>query len=174
MRWLLALFILMGSMSAEANRFYGEFQFGVAGVRHSELNFYPSFGSVSAGLFVQKDIGIEIFADAGIAHYSTSDVNLEVKEAAGVALRLQSPATRNVSAFVLIGFVSYLVEQSVGDGQGVQLVQERFEGARVSLGLQQRLVRYPGLLVAAEYRHYNSDTQISVDSLGLSVRVHFK
>ena len=162
-------------MSVEAaNRFYAEVQLGVASARHSELNFYPTFAGISAGMFVKPNIGIELFADGAPSSYETGNIEFQIKQASGVALRLQSPAQRRVNAYVLLGYVSYLADQTVVDNRGSQVVQQRFEGARVSIGMQQRLVRFPALLVGAEYRHYNSDSGLSVDGLALSFRFNVK
>lgn len=175
MRWLIACFLLVSSSFTQAEgAVYGEVQVAAAGVEHSNLDFYPVFGSVSAGVFVVPGIGIELFADSNISSDRTDGFDLEVEDAYGIAARFQSPPVNNVQGYIVVGMVQYNVnQQAVGQtGAGDSRVSEEFSGARVSLGLMQRLKRLPGLLVSVEYRHYNAGEPLRVDALMLGLRVN--
>ena len=68
MRWLIAcVLILVSPFALAEGRFYGEVQLAAGGVQHSDVDFYPVFGSVSAGIYVVPNIGVELFADTGLS-----------------------------------------------------------------------------------------------------------
>ena len=171
-RWLIASVLLLVSSPALADGvLYGELQVGAAAVSHSDLDFYPTFGTVSVGAFVYPGIGIELFGDIGFTEFEDDDFDLSIEQAFGAALRLQSRPMGGVQGFVTLGAVNYTLEQQ-SDVAGSATVNEDFTGVRVSVGLMQRLVRYPNLLVTAEYRHYNADEPLRVDALVLGLRVN--
>ncbi len=59
MRWLIACVLLVTSSCALAEGpVYGELQLGAGMVSHSELDFYPVFGTVSLGAYVFPGIGL--------------------------------------------------------------------------------------------------------------------
>lgn len=180
MRWLLACFLLLPVSIVSADTpLYGEVHLGAAGVRHSDLDFYPALGSITAGWYVRPDIGVELFADAGFSDGEDSDIELGVEDAVGIALRLQSPAEKGLHGYVVLGYVDFSLAQSSTlrvDLGGVEIretnLDERFTGSRLSIGMMQRLQRYPSLLVSAEYRNYYSASSIKVDGFLLGLRVN--
>ena len=93
MRWLIACVLLSISPFASAEgRFYGEVQVAAGGVQHSDIDFFPVFGSISAGMFLVNNIGIELFADTGLASDKSDGFDMEIEQATGIAARFQSPA----------------------------------------------------------------------------------
>lgn len=172
MRWLIACVLLITSAGALADGpVYGELQVGMAGVRHSDLDFYPSFASGSLGAFVIPNIGVELFGDASIASAEDGNFDMDIEQAYGVALRFQSPPKRGLSGFVTVGAVNYTLNQQL-DIEGSNAISEEFTGARFSIGITQRLTRLPGLLLTAEYRHYNADGPLRVDAFMIGWRIN--
>ncbi|MFK7861114.1 MAG: outer membrane beta-barrel protein [Granulosicoccus sp.] len=175
MRWLIATVLLVTTSCALAEGpVYAELQIGASGVRHSDLEFYPVFGTVSLGAYVAKNIGIEVFADSSVSSDDDEGFELDIEEAYGVALRLQSQPINNVQGFIVLGAVNYTLNQESLLSSGVSGLpaNEEFEGMRVSVGLMQRFERVPGLLFTAEYRHYNADEPLRVDALVFGFRVN--
>lgn len=173
LHWLIAGLLAVASSFATADgRFYGELQLGVGGVRHSELDFFPSFGSATAGVYVLPNIGIEIFGDLGLSSGESDGFRLELEGAEGIAARFQSPPSRGIQGYIVLGYVSYLLEQrsSPTGALASSSVDETFRGVRASVGLMQRLVRFPNLQITAEYRHYNADEPLRLDALVLGLR----
>lgn len=152
--------------------FYGELHFGVNGIRHSDLDFIPLFASVSAGVFILPNIGIEVFVDAALADDENAGFDVELTSAQGIAARFQSPPWKGLSGYVVLGAVNYRVTQSpqnasIGNGS----IEEDFVGGRVSVGVIQQLKRLPKLSVSAEWRSYFVDEPIRVDSLVIGMRI---
>ncbi len=175
MRWLIACVLLVASSQAIAEgRVYGELQVGTGGVRHSELDFYPIFGSLTIGAYVFPNIGIEVFADTELAAGEDEDFELAIEQAYGIAARFQSPPLRGVRGYIVLGAVNYTLDQTFNSNSlaTVRSVNEDFTGIRVSVGLMQRLIRFPHLLFTAEYRHYNADEPLRLDGLVLGLRVN--
>lgn len=175
MRWLIACVLAVSSSFAAADGpVYGELQLGAAGISNGDLDFYPTFGSINAGVFILPNIGIELFADSGLQADSSDGFDLEIESAYGIAARFQSPPVRGTQGYIVLGAVNYTLEQDsnpVGDLAATR-VSEDFTGARVSIGLMQRLQRAPNLLVSFEYRHYNADDPLHADALVLGLRVN--
>ena len=172
-RGLLALVVLFSSGTAFADgRLYGELQLGAAVVSHSDLDFVPIFGTITAGAFVLPGIGVELFADTGFIDGSEEGFDLSIDHAFGAAVRFQSPARRRVQGFIVLGIVNFTIDQESTSGVIRSSVEEDFTGARVSIGLMQRLVRFPNIQVTAEYRHYNADDPLRVDALVIGARVN--
>lgn len=175
MRLLIAcVLVLISPFTVADGRFYGEVQLGAGGVRVAEVDFFPIFGSVSAGLFLTPNIGVEIFADAGLVSDDSDGFELDIDQAVGIAARLQSPPIDGLQGYIVLGYVNYTLDQAslpVGPLAGTS-VNGDFTGARVSVGLMQRLKRIPSLLVTVEYRHYNADEPLRVDALLLGLRVN--
>lgn len=175
MRWLLALLLCCSSLSyAAESQFYGEVQFGLHGVQHSDIDFYPSFASGSLGVYVLPRIGIEVFYDRSIADDREQDFEIEVNESSGAALRLESTSLHGLQAYVLLGYVTYSVHQYEISGTSRRLDKEDFAGARVSIGLAQTLNRNRNVQFVVEYRNYDVDSPLNVDGLGLGLRVKLK
>lgn len=169
MRWLLAGVLALFCVTANADGpIYGELQLGAGGVRHSELDFWPGFGSVTAGAYVFPNIGIEVFADLGLSKDTSDGFSMEIEGAHGIAARFQSPPNRGIQGYIVLGYVSYLLEQRTA-ASGAR-VDETFRGVRASVGLMQRLSRFPNLQLTGEYRHYNADEPLRVDALVIGLR----
>lgn len=171
LRYLFACLLLLASVQAQADiRPYGQAHLGAGGVRHSDLDFYPSFGSLSAGVFLFNNIGIEAFTDTPFSEGKRDVFELDVSKASGFAARFQSTASRGLQAYVLLGYVEYTLEQEERrDGANRKVVQD-FEGIRVSVGIQQRLKVINGLIFGVEYRNYYADSGITVDGLSAGLR----
>lgn len=175
MRWLIACVLAVSSSFACANGpVYAELQLGAGGVRNSDLNFYPAFGSLNVGLFVLPNIGIELFADSGIGTDDAGNFDMALDQAYGIAARFQSPPIRGVQGYIVLGAVNYTLDQtSKSSGSLPELsVKEDFTGVRASVGLMQRLQRARNLLVSFEYRHYNAGEPLRLDALVLGLRVN--
>ncbi|MFK7996342.1 MAG: outer membrane beta-barrel protein [Granulosicoccus sp.] len=175
MRWLIATMLLVTSSFAVADGpVYAELQLGAGGVRHSDLDFYPVFGSVTLGAYVAPNIGIEVFADSGISADEDDGFEMDIEEAYGVGLRLQSPPIKGVRGYIVLGAVDYTLNQEAKGANAVdaKTVNEEFTGMRVSVGLMQRFKRLPGLLFTTEYRHYNADEPLRVDAIVIGLRVN--
>lgn len=153
--------------------FYLEARAGVGGVRHSELDFYPSFGGFTAGGYVRRDIGIEVFADGELSLGEEAGFELGVRNAYGVALRLQSPPIDDVLAYVHVGYVDFQVFQDALDVDRASIVSD-FTGLRFGVGMAQRLKRFRALQVTAEYRNFYSGADIQVDGVSLGLRASFR
>ncbi|MEE9334778.1 MAG: outer membrane beta-barrel protein [Granulosicoccaceae bacterium] len=172
MRWLLALVLTFSSLPAVAeSQFYGEFQLGVHGVQHSELDFYPGFASGSVGMYVRPRIGVELFYDRATSTGRDDDFDVEVNEASGIAARFESPAQIGLQAYILLGYVTYSINQYENLATPRRLAKENFTGARISLGLAKTLQRYRQVQFVFEYRNYDVDAPLRVDGFGLGLRV---
>ena len=175
MRWLLACFLCLTALPAFAETpFYGELQLSAGGVRHSDLQFYPVFGTLSAGAWVYPGIGIEAFADTGLMTGEEDDFELELTTATGLMARFQSPPSDGLSGYILLGYVNFTLEQKESSERRSGTDKETFSGARISIGMVQRLTRLPNLLVSVEYRNYYVDEDIRVDGLSLGLRVNIQ
>lgn len=175
MRWLIACVLTVVSSFANADGpLYADLQIAAAGVSHSDLDFYPQYASVSAGLFLRPGIGLEIFADSGLASDRKSGFNLEVENAYGVAIRFQSPPVRRVHGYIVIGAVNYSIKQTATatSSLGGSSIEGDFTGMRVSVGMVERLERWENVMLSLEYRHYNADEPMRVDALLLGLRVN--
>lgn len=175
MRWLLTLLLTLSSFSVAAeSQFYGEFQLGVHGVQHSDLDFHPGFASGSVGMYVRQHIGVELFYDRGTSKAREDDFDIKVTEASGIAARFESPEQRGVQAYILLGYVTYSIDQYENLLNSRRLAQENFSGARVSLGLAKTLQRYRQAQLVFEYRNYDVDAPLNVDGFGLGIRVKLR
>ncbi len=177
MRWLIACVLLIASSQIHAQGpVFAELQVGGSGIRNGDLDFHPFFGSVTLGAFVLPNISLEVFADTGFAEGEDDNFELDIDQAFGIAARFQSPPVNGVQGFIVLGAVSYTLDQSFDSGNTVRgpSVNEEFTGVRVSVGLMQRLKRFPNLLFTTEYRHYNADEPIRLDALLIGLRVNAK
>ena len=176
MRWLIAcLLVLVSPFAVADGRLYGEVQLAAGGVRNSDVDFYPVFGSVSAGLYLVPNIGVEIFADTGLSSDKSNGFEMDIEQAYGIAARLQSPASGgDLQGYIVLGYVNYTLDQDSRPTAALagSSVTEDFSGARISVGLMQRMKRFPNLLVSVEYRHYNADQPLRVDAMLLGLRVN--
>ncbi|MGQ7843339.1 hypothetical protein ACUNV4_02600 [Granulosicoccus sp. 3-233] len=173
MRWLIACVLAVSSSFANASGpVYAELQLGAGGLDNSDLSFYPTFGSVNVGLFVLPNIGIELFADTGLSTDRSGDFELEVEQAYGIAARFQSPPVRGTQGYIVLGAVNYTLEQTAAAAGALPAssINEDFTGARVSIGIMQRLQRARNMLVSFEYRHYNAGEPLRLDALVLGLR----
>jgi len=175
LRLIVALVLVLVSVHAHsAVSVYGEAQLGAGGVRHSNLDFYPGFGSFSGGIFVFDNIGIEAFVDTSLSDGEQGDFKLGIENAAGVAVRFQSPSQRSLQAYVLLGYVDFTLRQEGVTALGERFVKQPFEGIRFSVGVHQRLKKVQGLLFGVEYRNYYADSGITVDGLSVGLRFELK
>lgn len=171
MRFIVPLILVLFAGQAQAGiKLYADARLGAGGVRHSELDFYPTFGSFSAGFFLFENIGIEGFVDTSITSSSKNIFDLSIADAAGVAFRLQSPPERGLQAYVLLGYVDFTLSQDEEGVNGPRKVVQSFEGVRLSVGIQQHLKRADGFIFGVEYRNYYADSGITVDGVSLGLR----
>jgi len=152
--------------------FYGELHFGAASIRLTDLDFFPLFASVTAGVFVLPNIGIEVFADAALSDEDNAGFDMELTSSLGIAARFQSPPRSGLSGYVVLGLVDYTLTQTArGATLANAVIEEDFRGARVSVGIVQQLKRVPQLAVSIEYRSYYADEPINVDGIVLGLRI---
>lgn len=173
MRWLIACVLTIFSSFANAEGpFYADLQYAAAGVNQSDLEFYPQYASVGAGMFIRPGIGLEVFADTGLSSDRKGGFDLKVQNAFGFALRLQSPPVRRVQGYIIFGAVNYSVSQTArsSSSSSASSIDGDFRGMRVSIGLLERLERWENVLLSLEYRHYNADDPMRVDALMLGLR----
>lgn len=175
LRLFFALILVLLSHQAQAAvSLYGEARLGAGGVRHSDLDFFPGFGSFSAGLFLSDNVGIEAFVDVPLSEGQGGAFELGITRAAGASVRIQSPANRGAQAYILIGYVAFTLEQEDRIALESRTVRQSFDGTRVSFGVQQRLTRLKGFIVSLEYRNFFTDSGITVDGLSLGLRFELK
>lgn len=175
MRWLIACVLVVTSSCALADGpVYAELQLGAGGVSHSDLDFYPIFGTATLGAFVLPGIGLEVFGDTGIDSDEDGNFDMELEQAYGIAARFQSPSKSGLQGFIVLGVVNYTLDQQSGFTGAVipAPVNEEFRGMRISVGVMQRLRRFPYLQFTAEYRHYNADERLRLDALVFGWRVN--
>ncbi len=177
--WLLGpLGLLAWLLCADAHaqtytfRPYVEGFAAVSGVNVGDLEYFPAFGGVSAGAFLRPGIGLELHAEGELRAGDDDDFEFAYENGLGASLRLQSPPQRGISGYVLLGYARFSVrqERENGAGAGAQL-SETFGGPRVSIGLVQRLERWPLLSVSAEFRKYYVEDGIDIDSFVLGLRM---
>lgn len=148
---------------------YLELQSVIQGLKHDKLDVFGPHGSAIVGTWVRPGIGIEIFADTPLSYGEDNGFEAGVSEAYGAALRLRSPSNNGLYGYVVLGYVDFSVYQEPKTG-GFE-IEEAFTGARLSVGVMQRLQILPALLVTAEYRHLYVDEPIRVDGLSLGLRL---
>ena len=73
----------------------------------------------------------------------------------------------------MLGYVDFTVAQEPTRGRGRE-IDERFSGARLGIGLQQRLKIAPALLFGAEYRRFFVDEALHIDGLVLGLRLDLR
>ena len=175
-RLFVALLILLAaSQSQAAVKLYGEVRLGAGGVRHSDIDFYPQFGGFSAGVFIYDNIGIEGFFNSSIASDNRAGFEVDVTESSGAALRFQSPPQLGgLQAYILLGYVTFILEQQVNGIVGARPFDEDFTGAMVALGVHQNFKTVNGLSFGLEYRNHHADTGIIVDGLSFGLRYEMR
>ncbi len=175
MRWLLALLLLVSVFPAQAiGPFYGELRLGAAGVRYSDLDFYPSFASINAGVFVKNNIGLEAFIDAPLSDETKDAFEVGITRATGFGIRLQSPPRLGTEAYISFGYVAFTIDQFENDERGQRTVTQSFGGASVRIGIQKQLQISRQLKAGLEYRNFYSDSGVTVDGLSLGLRAEFR
>ena len=175
MRWLIACVLAVSSSFAVADGpVYAELQLGAGGIKNGDLDFYPVFGGINVGVYMVPNIGIEVFADSGLRSDHSKGFDMDLEQAYGIGLRLQSPAERGMQGYIVLGAVNFTLDQSSEASGAIPAtsINEEFTGARISIGLMQRLQRFPYLQVSAEYRHYNADEPLRLDGFVLGLRVN--
>ena len=165
---------MMSFQTWAEGKLYGEFQFNASVVSNEDLDFFPTFGTLSLGAYVFPNIGVEVFADTGFTAGTDDGFELDVERAFGVALRFQSPPVRGVQGYIALGAVNYTLNQDLENAalRVGPAANEDFNGFRVSVGLMERLSFLPSVLATIEYRHYNADEPLRVDAIALGIRVN--
>lgn len=175
MRWLIACVLAVSSSFAIADGpVYAELNLGAGGIKNGDLDFYPMFGGINIGVYLVPNIGLELFADSGINSDHSHGFEMDLEQAYGIAARFQSPPIRGVQGYIVLGAVNFTLDQSseASGAQPATSINEDFTGARVSVGLMQRLVQAPNTQVTIEYRHYNAGEPLRLDGLVLGLRVN--
>lgn len=169
------LFLLAASQSQAAINLYGEARLGAGAVRHSDLDFYPRFGSLSAGVFVFENIGIEGYVSSSLGSDKQDGFDVEVTESSGAAVRFQSPPKLGgLQAYILLGYVSFQLQQIEDGIEEPRTVKTTFDGVRVAIGVHQRLKLVNGLIFGLEYRNDYADSGITVDGLSFGLRYEMR
>ncbi len=156
------------------SRLFVDLQLGVQAVSHSDVDFNPTITSVGVGFWLFDNIGIDFFLDATASDDTEEAFTLEIDQASGFGLRLQSPPRRGLSLHVNLGYVTYRIVQLEQDARGSREVVENFAGARLGIGVAQRLRAFENILITGEYRNYLSDDELQADTLAVGLRVNFK
>lgn len=154
---------------------YAELQFGGSVVSHSDLDFIsPAIGG-NVGVFLYPGIGLEAFGSGTLENGEDGRFEAGVTESYGAGLRFQSPGSSSFAGgllhgYIVLGYVDFLLEQASLD-EPERRIEERFSGARISIGVMQRFRRVPNLSLTAEYRNSYVDEPVQVDGLVLGLRL---
>lgn len=140
------------------------------GIDVGEADFHPFFGGITAGTLLRDGVGVEVHLDTELATDDAAGFELAYERGLGVALRLVSPPQRGLSGYAVIGYSQFSLRQRGNQPLAGVTIEDEFAGARLSLGVVQRLRRIPWLSVSAEYRHYNVDGGLNVDAFALGLR----
>ena len=181
---LLALLGLLGALIATSvaqaastpfyARLYGDINVALSGARHSELDFYPGFVSLSGGAWIRRGVGVDVFVDEGLFSDEKDGFEFEITSASGVAARFQSPPRKGFFAYVVAGVVSLRIVQDEETDLGQRSVVQNYQGGRISVGIGQQLSFARNLIITGEYRNYFVDTELQIDALSLGVRLSFR
>ena len=135
-------------------------------------DFFPGYAGLTAGVFVFPGLALEVHADGELADDSRDGFDLAYENGFGVAARFQSRPIGGVSGYVVLGYTAFRVNQQPS---GPSLiggdVTETFDGTRVSIGVINRLSRFPLFSISAEYRRYFTEGGLDIDSLVLGLRI---
>ncbi len=172
MRALLAVFLLSISFPSFAtDRLYGEIHGGFNVIQLSDLRFLPIQASVSFGGYFYKTLGVDVNLGGSLNEDRDEDIKLQLENQITLSVRFDSPPTRGVSAFVLIGWAQFDLSQSGDSSIGTtQTVSETFRGAAVSIGVRQQIGSGP-FSVVGSYRFFDVDEPLDFDTYTLGVRV---
>lgn len=167
--------VTVGSLTHAANGnalpVYADLQYTYGGVRHSNINFNPGFGTLAVGAWIRPGIGIEGFIDQASTSSQEGNFDLTLEQATGVGLRFQSPTTdHGVFSYVVLGMVSVDITQDESDERGQRQVRQGFDGVRISLGFGYEFSGLDVLSLTGEYRHYAVDESIQIDGISFGLR----
>jgi len=151
-------------------RLYGDLHYAYGGVAHSDLEFNPSFLSLSGGVWLLRGIGIEVYTDRALNESRQGNFELEWTRTSGFAARFQSPDRQGFFAYVLLGMAYTHLEQFESDSRGERTVVQNYEGGRLSIGFGQKYRSIPGMVIVGEYRNYFVDESLNLDALSVGLR----
>ena len=171
MRALLAFVCLsLSPLAYSADRFYGEIHGGLGNIRQSDLSFRPVEAYVSVGGYFINNVGIDLTLGTALLDDDDDGFDAQVEDIASLSVRFDSPPIDYTSAFVLIGYSQFTVQQEAVNPLGVtSTVSETFRGGTLALGLRQQLGNTPFSIVGM-FRTHILDEPVDVDSYTVGVR----
>lgn len=163
----LTLALLVPLSSAQAVDLYGDLNYEIQYFEIAEESFTPQMLTGSLGVWISPGIGIEGTLGVGVADDTDNGLTLETDKMTALNLRLESPNHVGVTAYVLLGAVSYDLK---GSRTGTSFPgQETFDGYQVSVGVNQYFPDHPNTALNLSATTYGVDQ--GIDSYGLRIGI---
>ncbi len=138
------------------------------GIANAEIQTPVLTGVI--GVWGWPGIGIEAELGKGVTEGDINNLALDVHSLTGFNLRLESPPSDGVAAYVLFGLSRTNLDSAFTAGF-VGKKKNSLSGGRAAIGLTLRAAR--GLVVDASFSHHDYDDEIRINSFRLGLRYNF-
>jgi outer membrane protein with beta-barrel domain len=172
MRRLISIVLLAFSAQASSMDFYAEFAANAVLQKVDDTRFDLASTEVRGGAYVMPQIGLELFAGAGVVDDSKYDLTQSITQSYGIATRFESPMVDGTKAFILLGYAA--TELNLENDQGPAPGKEFFEGFSYGVGLEQQLFnKRSDWYLNGRWQSYYSSGDIDISVFGVGVRYQF-
>jgi|GEM_PF-6379619 len=115
------------------------------------------------GYWVLEGVGLELEAGFGVTDDSIRNLDADLRSEFALNLRLESPPTRGLAAYVLAGYVRTSYELSVDDFSSTI----NLPGGRIAAGLTYLVNPFIHIDAGVAHHNYADDTRVNSFRIGL-------
>ena len=96
--------VLIFSGSLQAESFYGELNSGYSFTKLDKEKFNPLTLEARLGMYLQPQVGVEAYYASGLNDDTQLNIDLAIKNIAGINFRFESPEADGMKIMILLGY----------------------------------------------------------------------
>ena len=134
-------------------------------IKSGQAEYNPLSAKLRIGMFFYTNIALELSYSGGLKSDTTeSGSEIDLKSAAGLFLRIQSPIQQGMRVYVYGGYNTLTVSETPVSGNALE---ESYDAVAWGAGLEEHFEKWSNLVFFGEYgRPYDDEFRISHYSLG--------
>lgn len=157
--------------TASATELYGEINTVYVFSKVDSQEFNPIALEARAGMYLEPQVGLEVYLGTGLSDDSQVDIDLSLSALAGVNLRFESPESKGMKVFILLGYgISEWDIDRSGTGEPGKV---DFDDFSYGGGLEWRIGKSKHWFVNLRGQRFLNKDDLSLDSGSLGVRYAF-
>lgn len=162
-------FFCVGPVSAM--ELYGEINAAYVFSQVDKEEFNPTALDARLGMYLEPQVGLEVYVGSGLSDDTEVDIDMSLTTLAGVNLRFESPESKGMKIFILLGYG--MSEWDLDRSGTSEPGKVDFDDFSYGAGFEWRIGKSKNWFVNLRGQRFLNKDDLSLDTGSLGVRYAF-